>query len=391
MRRSLTAMKKMRRIVAMIVLVSVTAGAFPVSSYASTTQQKIDKTEKEKNELEGKLDDKQDELEKLKGQQSSLKGQLSNLNSELTEVSNNLTSLENQIAVKEQEIVDTQVSLEQARQTEVQQYASMKTRIRYMYESGEKSYIEAFFSAENLAEFLNAADYFERIAEYDRMMLDDYEANRQFIETEEARLQNEKIELDGLKQQAENEKSRVSGLINKTSRSISQYAEQISDAEAQALAYEAEIKKKEQDLKTLKKKLAEEIAISQAAAQGQWRDISEVTFEESDRKLLANLIYCEAGGEPYEGQVAVGAVVINRLLSAKFPNTIVGVIYQNRQFSPVASGRLELALAQDKATEKCYRAADEAMSGVTNVGNCLFFRTPIEGLTGISIGGHIFY
>ncbi len=384
-------MKKIRRIVAMIVLVSVTAGAFPMVSYASTTQQKIDKTEKEKNELEGKLDDKQDELENLKGEQSSLKGQLSNLNSELTQVSNNLASLENQIGVKEQEIVDTQVSLEQARQTEIQQYASMKTRIRYMYESGEKSYIEAFFSAENLAEFLNVADYFERIAEYDRMMLDDYEANRQFIESEEARLQNEKMELDGLKQQAENEKSRVSGLINKTSQSISQYADQISHAEAEALAYEAEIKKKEQDLKTLKKKLAEEIAISQAAAQGQWRDISEVTFEEGDRKLLANLIYCEAGGEPYEGQVAVGAVVINRLLSSKFPNTIVGVIYQNRQFSPVASGRLELALAQDKATEKCYRAADEAMSGITNVGNCIFFRTPIEGLTGISIGGHIFY
>lgn len=376
---------------AMIVLVSVTAGAFPMVSYASTTQQKIDKTEKEKNELEGKLDDKQEELEGLKGEHSSLKGQLSNLNTELTQVSNNLASLENQIAVKEQEIVDTQVALEEAKQTEAQQYASMKTRIRYMYETGEKSYIEAFFSAESLAEFLNAADYFERIAEYDRMMLDDYEANRQFIESEEARLQNEKIELDGLKQQAENEKSRVSGLINKTSQSISQYADQISDAEAEALAYEAEIKKKEQDLEYLKKKLAEEIALSQAAAKGQWRDISEVTFAEGDRKLLANLIYCEAGGEPYEGQVAVGAVVINRVLSSKFPDTIVGVIYQNRQFSPVASGRLELALAQDKATEKCYRAADEAMSGISNVGNCIFFRTPIEGLTGISIGGHIFY
>lgn len=384
-------MKKMRRIVAMIVLVSVTAGAFPMVSYASTTQQKIDKTEKEKNELEGKLDDKQEELEDLKGEHSSLKGQLSNLNSELTQVSNNLASLENQIAVKEQEIVDTQAALEEAKQTEAQQYASMKTRIRYMYESGEKSYIEAFFSAASLAEFLNAADYFERIAEYDRMMLDDYEANRQFIESEEARLQNEKIELDGLKQQAENEKSRVSGLINKTSQSISQYADQISDAEAEALAYEAEIKKKEQDLEYLKKKLAEEIAISQAAAKGQWRDISEVTFAEGDRKLLANLIYCEAGGEPYEGQVAVGAVVMNRVLSSKFPDTVVGVIYQNRQFSPVASGRLELALAQDKATERCYRAADEAMSGISNVGNCIFFRTPIEGLTGISIGGHIFY
>ncbi len=391
MRKNLTAMRKLRGIVAIVVLVSMTTGAFPVPSYASTTQQKIDKAEQEKNELEGKLDDKQEQLEGLKGEQSSLKGQLSNLNSELTQVSNNLASLENQITVKKQEIVDTQAALDEARQTEAQQYASMKTRIRYMYESGEKSYIEAFFSAESIAEFLNAADYFERIAEYDRMMLDDYEANRAFIESEEARLQNEKLELDSLKQQAEDEKSRVSGLIDKTSQTISQYADQISEAEAAALAYEAEIKKKEEDLAYLKKKLAEEIAISQAASRGQWRDISEVTFAEGDRKLLANLIYCEAGGEPYEGQVAVGAVVMNRVLSHQFPDTIVGVIYQNRQFSPVASGRLELALTQDKATEKCYRAADEAMSGISNVGSCIFFRTPIPGLTGIAIGGHIFY
>jgi len=107
--------------------------------------------------------------------------------------------------------------------------------------------------------------------------------------------------------------------------------------------------------------------------------------------LLANLIYCEAGGEPYEGQVAVGAVVINRVLSSVFPDTVVGVIYQKKQFSPVGSGRLALALANNKATPSCYQAADEAMSGKTNVGSCLFFRTPIPGLNGIRIGGHIFY
>ena len=50
-----------------------------------------------------------------------------------------------------------------------------------------------------------------------------------------------------------------------------------------------------------------------------------------------------------------------------------------------------LALAEDRATDSCYRAADEAMSGVTNVGNCVFFRTPIPGLEGINIGGHVFY
>ena len=116
-----------------------------------------------------------------------------------------------------------------------------------------------------------------------------------------------------------------------------------------------------------------------------------MTFAEGDRKLLANLIYCEAGGEPYAGQVAVGAVVINRVLSSKFPDTVVGVIYQSKQFSPVGSGRLEIALTADLATPKCYQAADEAMSGATNVGTCLFFRTPIPGLTGINIGGHVFY
>ena len=128
-----------------------------------------------------------------------------------------------------------------------------------------------------------------------------------------------------------------------------------------------------------------------AAANAAWRDISEVSFSEGDLYLLANLIYCEAGGEPYEGQLAVGAVVMNRVLSSKFPDSIIGVIYQNKQFSPVASGRLDLALATNKATESCYKAAEEAMSGKTNVGTCLFFRTPIPGLTGTQIGGHIFY
>ena len=124
------------------------------------------------------------------------------------------------------------------------------------------------------------------------------------------------------------------------------------------------------------------------------REISILALEnamEGDRELLAQLIYCEAGGEPYAGKLAVGSVVINRVLSSVYPDTVVGVIYQNKQFSPVGSGRLALALAEGRATPACYQAADEAMSGATNVGNCVYFRTPIPGLTGSSIGGHIFY
>lgn len=362
---------------------------------ATSTKEQLDQTQKEKNELEGKRDELQGDIEGLKGEQKTLKGELNKLDAQLAEISANLEDLENKIELKEQEIADTQAALETAIETEETQYANMVWRVRKMYERNDVSQLNAVigavFDAGSFGDMLNTADGFEKIADYENMKLNEFKENRRLIEEQEATLQQEKIELDALKVAAEAEKNKVSGLISQTSNSIASYANQISDAEQKALELEAEIKKKEEDLDYLKKKLAEEIAMSQAAAAGVWRDISEVTFAEGDRYLLANLIYCEAGAEPYDGKVAVGAVVINRVLSSQYPDSVVGVIYQNKQFSPVASGRLGLALANNKATTSCYQAADEAMSGVSNVGNCVYFRTPVEGLTGINIGGHVFY
>ena len=267
----------------------------------------------------------------------------------------------------------------------------MEKRIQYAYERGQDSLLEAFFSWDSFARFLNLSTYTESIAEADDDMLDQIIENREFIESEEERLRQEKEELDYLKVETEAEKSRVVGLISQASNRMADYADQISEAEAEARAYEANIKKLEEDLEYLNKKLQQEIAMSQRAANATWRDISDITFADGDLRLLANLIYCEAGGEPYEGKLAVGAVVINRVLSSVYPDTVLGVIYQRKQFSPVGSGRLELALTNNKANADCYRAAEEAMSGMSNVGNCVYFRTPIDGLTGISIGGHIFY
>lgn len=362
-----------------------------VVSASSGTREEIDRTEREKNDLQEELDKTQENLDNLEGKRDSLEKELSYLKSQMNTVVDNLEELDARIHQKEQEIADTQAALEEAKATEEWQYASMVTMVRLMYEHQEDSYLEALLTTGSFSELLNQADRIEKVVAYDQKMLDTYVNNRILIEQQEARLETEKAELEDLIAQAQAEKEKVSGLIEQASRSINKYSSQISDAERKALDYEAEIKKKEENLEYLKKKLAEEIAMSQAAANGTWRDISEVSFAEGDRRLLANLIYCEAGGEPYEGQVAVGSVVINRVLSSKYPDTVVGVIYQSGQFSPVASGRLDLALATDKATDSCYRAADAAMSGISNVGNCVYFRTPIEGLTGINIGGHVFY
>ena len=377
--------------IALWMAVVLFACSVPSFSYAVTTQDRLNEALKDKDEIKDRLDSKNDHIDDLKDTEAGLQSDLKDLNAQMTAVSEKLEELEGEIADKEEAIRITGEEIEEAKKTEAWQYDCMVKRIQYMYESGETDYLELLFSAQSFSDFLNYSDYFSAIADYDENMMAEYEATRQRIEEEEAKLLQEKADLDDLYLAAETEKNKVSSLISQTNSNIKKYGDKIATAEEEARAYEAELKKKEEDIETLKKIIEQEKALSAAAAKATWRDISEVTFADGDKKLLANIIYCEAGSEPYAGKLAVGAVVINRVLSSKYPDTVVGVIYQKSQFSPVASGRYELALAVDKANADCYKAAEEAMSGVTNVGSCLYFRTPIDGLTGIAIGGHIFY
>lgn len=386
--------RKYRKFIACLCLLVLVVGVFRSdfnSNAAPSTQEKIDEAEKEKEELENQQAESEDVLTGLKIEKDSLQGQLNELNWALNDVCANIEDLEDRIMLKEKDIADAEVALNEAIEEENYQYACMVIRLRAMYEHNDGSPLNAILTAGTLADMLNAAVYYEAVASYDRQKLKEFKENRALIADEKLRLENEYAELDKLKVEAEAEKIKMTELVAQTQSTINAYQENIADTEAEIEAYETAIKEKEADLEYLYKVLEEEKRLSALAASSTWRDISEVHFEEGDRYLLANIIYCEAGGEPYEGQVAVGAVVINRLLSSRYPDTISGVIYQPWQFSPVASGRYALALANNKATASCYKAADEAMSGYSNVGNCVYFRTPIEGLTGIQIGGHIFY
>ncbi len=380
------------------------AGLFLRTVYAKTTEEKIKEAEEEKKQTEAlkqqtevlkeQTEEKKEGLEETKEQ---MEGYLNKLNADLTEISENLSNLETEVANKEDEIKKTQEELEDARTQEENQYDLMKRRIKFMYEKGETSYLEALLTASNYSDFLNKADYMAKVEEYDQKMLKSLIELKESIIEKEEKLQVEMKELEALQAKVAEEKGKVVTLVNSTSGEIASTNGQIVAAEAEATAYEMEIANKEAELAAqeanlaaLKKQLAEERAMTKKAASMAWRDVSELTYEPTDRELLACLIYCEAGNQPYEGQVAVGAVVINRMRSAAFPNTMVGVIYANRQFSPVASGRLAARLAQG-ATPACYSAADDAMNGSTPVGNCLYFRTIIPQINGQIIGDHVFY
>lgn len=144
------------------------------------------------------------------------------------------------------------------------------------------------------------------------------------------------------------------------------------------------------------KRLAEEKAAQEAAAQAekeaqeqaeQAQASSAVNASASEQELLAALIFCEAGNQPYDGQVAVGAVVMNRVRSGSFPDTITDVIYQSGQFTPAMTGWLDSVIASDGYTDSAMQAAADALAGSNPIGDCLYFST---GGGGYQLGDHYF-
>ena len=395
--------KKYYKALSMVLALSLLAGG-KLHSYASSgTRQELENAQEQANQVESQIHQGKEDLESLEDERAGISNTLKKYNDQLTEAINALNDTEQAIAVKELQIERKQKELETARGIEEQQYDDLIAHMQYMYESGlTQSYLNLLSEATSLTEFLNISEYVEQISAYDTRMLTQFKETREFIESEEAFLQQEHAELNVLRANQEENRNKVTNLVKETQTALNNKDGEISQKENEVTAQEEALAQIKDNIKALQKKLAEELAMSQAAANAEWRDISQVTITEEDITMLANLIYCEARGESYDGKLAVASVVINRILSSKYPDTMAGVIYQRGQFAPVTSTRNSFveALAYDKAANSsgCYEAAREAASGITNVSNCVYFQTiayleKVERLDVVRyvIGNHGFY
>lgn len=151
------------------------------------------------------------------------------------------------------------------------------------------------------------------------------------------------------------------------------------------IAYEAKLEEERRAAEEAER-IAREKAEAEAAAAAQAE--AEAAQQAEEKELLASLIFCEAGNQPYEGQVAVGAVVMNRIKSSSYPDTMEEVIYQSGQFSPAMSGWLDRVRANQGYTEAAMQAAEDALAGSNPIGDCLYFSV---GGYGTRIGDHLFH
>ena len=159
----------------------------------------------------------------------------------------------------------------------------------------------------------------------------------------------------------------------------------LTNAEIEALAREEAARAREEAERKAREEQARKEAAEKVAKDN--NALSEV----DDLTLMAAIIYCEAGAEPYETQLAVGAVIVNRMHSSRFGGTLFEVLSRPGQFTPYRTGKLAKAVAESKATPSCYDAARAALAGEDNTSGCLFFNDYNGTKEGIRYGGMVFW
>lgn len=386
---------------------------FPMAVYA--TQEKIDQVQDEIQGLQIQKEEAQQKADSLSEEAGGLEGDLAEFNNRLAKITEELNVTEQQLETTRQNLEDTKKALNKAQKEEKDQYEAMKMRIRFLYEMGGNGLLEVLLSAEDFADFLNKAEYISSIQEYDREMLDRYRDTKETIARKEQELSEQESSLASLKIQQEEKQQEVAELVSDTSEHLNAAKEQLAAAKADLAGYEVKLEKQkayeeelerqkaaedarrmeeikhqeEEDRKQREARTQKEGGSSNSGDNGNGGNSGGAVRNASDQAMLAALIQCEAGGESYEGKLAVGSVVMNRVSSSRFPNTVAGVIYQGGQFSPVASGRFASVLAAG-ANSSCTQAAAEVLGGNITIG-CLYFRRNDGSIPGTVIGNHVFY
>lgn len=314
-----------------------------------------------------------------------------------------------------------------------------------MYENRDGGFVGLIFSEDSLSGILNKAEYAVEMADYDRNMLMAYKATKELVAQKESDLRAEQTNLDQNMADTQEKQNEVLAAIADTADKMDQCSGDLEDTKGQLAQYRSELQKRELEAEdklaqiengnqtadnrsdssqngsqnsgnssaepsgeapvptqappqipteapTQAPTQAPTEAPTEAPTQAPTQSSDEFDYSAySDLELMAAMIYREANMEPWEGKVAVGNVIMNRIASSRYPNTMLGVLSQKRQFSPWGYPKYQKALKNGVPSE-CTRAAQVAMSGSENyIGGLLHFRTVLPGYDGIIIGSHVFY
>ncbi len=238
------------------------ASAVTMSSITSDSikqkEDQIDQARKEKENLQNSLSNLQNIKKELETQRTNLKNYVVQLDGKLQQIEQNIAELKQKIALKEDEIAVTEGQLAEALEREENQKEAMISRIRMVYETGAPQMLDMLLKSANFGDFLNKADYVERVISYDQQMWQDFRLIREYVELCKEELELEKEILDEAKAGVEEEQQTLEALIAQKNQDILNYETDINNKEKAIREYEEEIQAEEEEIKALEEMIAEE-------------------------------------------------------------------------------------------------------------------------------------
>ena len=240
----------------------------PVCNVQATEESNLSEAQQEKKTLEGDLQKAKELIDSLKGSKEDIQSEVEKLDKQLNEISGKVKELESRLSKKRQEIADTESALNKAKEQEKKQYRNMKKRIQFMYENGQTSYVEMLLSADSFTDFLNAVEYITQISQYDRKMLKEYQNMQVTIADTQKTLETDYASLQSLQAKVQEEKQAVAALESAKKGELNAVADDLTDAQTVAKAYEAEIQAQNEviaQIQAAQKRAAEQQAAQQQA------------------------------------------------------------------------------------------------------------------------------
>lgn len=240
----------------------------PVCNVQATEESNLSEAQQEKKTLENDLQKAKELIDSLKGSKEDIQSEVEKLDKQLNEISGKVKELESRLSKKRQEIADTESALNKAKEQEKKQYRNMKKRIQFMYENGQTSYVEMLLSADSFTDFLNAVEYITQISQYDRKMLKEYQNMQVTIADTQKTLETDYASLQSMQAKVQEEKQAVAALESAKKGELNDVADDLTDAQTVAKAYEAEIQAQNEviaQIQAAQKRAAEQQAAQQQA------------------------------------------------------------------------------------------------------------------------------
>ena len=197
----------------------------------------LSKAKSQKNEAQNKLNSVNSQIQDIESQQSSLQSEIDKVDSDLVDVLVSLDLISDQIEQKKVELAQAEADLKAAKEKEAEQYSSMKERIRYMYENGDSSFLDALVGAQSFADVLNKVENFSKVYDYDRNLLVEYQNTKTEVANLVTQVADEKAELEENQATYQEQQQQLETMKAEKSSQMADFENQLAQAQSLAAQY----------------------------------------------------------------------------------------------------------------------------------------------------------